>query len=623
MNPAKVRTFLRMHGLLLLLVAFGIGLVASLSLYDYDKPDPVTGKPLKSFDYLEDPNGLMSLEDAMVDNRYATSTSPNLNIGNSLSYWWVRIDTGSLNPSENSYYLSIFNPSVEHVDAYIPVMDHSAVQYKEQRAGWGYEFNEDDVGYLFPVFELDDGISLSHPIYIRLNSSFTQNYSIHIIPKDQYEQYKLYRMVFLGILFGILLFGMLTNLTHYLKLKDRTYLAIAIYMMSMICYNAVLIGFLRTFNRELGNRSIHWILPSGLVMFFAVLWFSWHFLKIRETQRDMIKWYGLLIAMISVNLIVFLFRFKLLPNILSMFMAFSVITFLIILTIRAYRNHVQYAKHLLAGWITLLFGYIIFSLRYWGAIPNNDVTLFIILATTVLETYYLVIALDDRIIQLNDEQMMATLTAQSAEEKAQVHETAFLQAQIKPHFLFNTLNVIATLCMIDPEEARERTLDLSEFLRHHFDFKNLSRFVPLEEEIRSIQAYVRMEQARFKDKLIVEYDFTGLENLLLPPLILQPIVENAILHGVRSKEGIGRVTVRGYRQQGKAIYQVEDNGIGISEDAVERILRGEVQSSSGVGLWNIQKRLTMLYNAKLNIESESGKGTRVTMEIPHREGGEC
>ena len=98
-----------------------------------------------------------------------------------------------------------------------------------------------------------------------------------------------------------------------------------------------------------------------------------------------------------------------------------------------------------------------------------------------------------------------------------------MQAQIKPHFLYNALNAIAYICRIDAERARELVLDLSSYLRHSFDFRNLAKYITFDEELEFIQAYVKIEQARFEDKLKVEYELENTGELKLPPLILQPL----------------------------------------------------------------------------------------------------
>lgn len=200
-------------------------------------------------------------------------------------------------------------------------------------------------------------------------------------------------------------------------------------------------------------------------------------------------------------------------------------------------------------------------------------------------------------------------------EQVAATETAFLHAQIKPHFLYNTLNVIAALCRMDAGRARELILDLSSYLHHSFEFKNLDRFITFDEELEFIQAYVRIEQARFKDKLKVTYELEDTEGLKLPPLILQPLVENAIRHGIRKSDGGGMVVLRVKNQADCYEIEVEDNGAGMTVELLKKIKSDNRDGENGVGLANIQRRLRMLYGTQLNIQSQVGEGTKITLTL--------
>lgn len=195
-------------------------------------------------------------------------------------------------------------------------------------------------------------------------------------------------------------------------------------------------------------------------------------------------------------------------------------------------------------------------------------------------------------------------------------ESAFLRAQIKPHFLFNALNVIAVLCRVDPEKARELILDLSSYMRHSFDLRNLEKYIPFEEELDFIKAYVRIEEARFKDRLNMVYEIDDTQGLRLPPLLLQPLVENAIRHGIRKSKTGRIVTLRVKNLREHYLIEVEDDGDGMTPKQTEMVLRK--QNTGGVGLYNIQKRLEMLYGTQLSIESNPSAGTKVTMLLPKR-----
>jgi len=217
------------------------------------------------------------------------------------------------------------------------------------------------------------------------------------------------------------------------------------------------------------------------------------------------------------------------------------------------------------------------------------------------------------------EELMArvrSLTRLKASMKtAKDAEMAFLRSQIKPHFLFNALNAIAELCVEEPERAEQLTLHLSQYLRSSFDFKQLDSLTRLDSELKLIEAYVHIEQARFGDRLQVIYNVNANRMLLIPPLILQPLVENSIRHGLMSNLAGGRVMITITEENGTVSFHVEDNGCGMSEQKLEEILRADGERS-GVGLWNIDRRIKLIYGHQIHISSREGVGTKVSFDIP-------
>ncbi len=199
-------------------------------------------------------------------------------------------------------------------------------------------------------------------------------------------------------------------------------------------------------------------------------------------------------------------------------------------------------------------------------------------------------------------------------------ELKALRAQISPHFLFNTLNTIAALVRIDAEEARELIVDFASFFRR--TLKHHGEFVTLSEELDYVQRYVRFEQIRFGKALSVSYDIApGTEMLLLPVLTIQPLVENAINHGVGPKIGGGHVHVATQTvEDGDVLITVEDDGVGITADAIKKLFRPKTGSGKGLGmaLVNIKERLQKLFGVEyeLKVESTPDKGTRVMFRVP-------
>lgn len=198
-------------------------------------------------------------------------------------------------------------------------------------------------------------------------------------------------------------------------------------------------------------------------------------------------------------------------------------------------------------------------------------------------------------------------------ERERNAELKFLKAQIRPHFLYNCLNTIISISRSDMNGARKLLIEFSNYLRGCFDFKNLEDKVPIESELKLIHSFVILEQARFGEKLKVVYDIdeTG---LMVPPLILQPLVENAIVHGIRPKPGGGTVVLYVKHAGGLLRLGVRDNGGGITQEKAEAILLGKEQDA-GIGIYNINQRLNNIYGTYLHIENAQGGGTDIYMEL--------
>lgn len=195
-------------------------------------------------------------------------------------------------------------------------------------------------------------------------------------------------------------------------------------------------------------------------------------------------------------------------------------------------------------------------------------------------------------------------------------ETAFLQAQIRPHFLFNALNTIGSFCYTDPAKAGELLSELGVFLRSSFDFSSTSSFITIEKELRLVRAYVAVEQARFGKQLEVEYniDPSVLKYSILP-LMIQPIVENSIRHGLMKRSQGGKVTLNLTQYEERIKVQVLDNGVGIPASVLKDLADSKLEGS-GVGLRNIRRRLSGFYGAALSISSAEGCGTTISFDIP-------
>lgn len=204
-------------------------------------------------------------------------------------------------------------------------------------------------------------------------------------------------------------------------------------------------------------------------------------------------------------------------------------------------------------------------------------------------------------------------------ENKNAAELRFLQAQIKPHFLYNALNAIISISRENHERSTNLLVTFSNYLRGSFDFKSTDNQTLLRKEIEHVNAYLEIEKARFEER--IEFTVTLPEHLdyYIPVLVLQPIIENAIVHGLLPKPEGGKVELSILEKDGYLEFSVKDNGIGMDSKKLLEDKSGEVKN--GIALVNIDSRLRRLYGSGLTIVSVKMIGTEVLWRIPIRERG--
>ena len=200
-----------------------------------------------------------------------------------------------------------------------------------------------------------------------------------------------------------------------------------------------------------------------------------------------------------------------------------------------------------------------------------------------------------------------------------------LQAQINPHFLFNSLNTIASFCRTAPGQARELLLDLARYMRRNLDSSR--GLVRLSEEMEQVRCYLAIEEARFGERVKSELRLSpDAGQWLVPPLLVQSLVENSVRHGLQGKEAGGTVRVIACRENGHLLVEVSDDGLGMEATVIRRILSPTALDSlcEGVGARNSNQRLVQLYGQDyaLSIDSAPGQGCRITFRVPPAESAE-
>ncbi|MFV0457678.1 MAG: sensor histidine kinase [Actinomycetales bacterium] len=195
-------------------------------------------------------------------------------------------------------------------------------------------------------------------------------------------------------------------------------------------------------------------------------------------------------------------------------------------------------------------------------------------------------------------------------------ELTALRAQISPHFIYNSLTAIASFVRTDPDQARELLLEFADFTR--YALRRGGEFTTLADELENVERYLVLEKARFGDRLQVRWRVAPeVLGVAVPFLVVQPLVENAVQHGLEGRTGPGRVVVTADNDGNHAVIAVEDDGIGSDPDEVRRILFGESARDS-LGMGNVDARLRQVFgdDAGLVVETAEGAGTKVSFRVP-------
>ncbi|ANW21755.1 histidine kinase [Streptomyces clavuligerus] len=201
-------------------------------------------------------------------------------------------------------------------------------------------------------------------------------------------------------------------------------------------------------------------------------------------------------------------------------------------------------------------------------------------------------------------------------------EIRVLRAQISPHFIFNSLAAIASFVRTDPERARELLLEFADFTR--YSFRRHGEFTTLADELRSIEQYLALAGARFGDRLKVTLQIAPeVLPVTLPFLCLQPLVENAVKHGLEDSTREYRIVIAAQDAGAEAMVTIEDDGVGMDPGVLRRIFAGELPGSGGIGLSNVDERLRQVYGDEhgLVIETGIGAGMKITIRIPKYRAG--
>ena len=255
------------------------------------------------------------------------------------------------------------------------------------------------------------------------------------------------------------------------------------------------------------------------------------------------------------------------------------------------------------GYITVLIGTYV-DVLYVNGFINARVSWFM----PLMFVFFVVTAIYINVLLMVDSYHKSSKAAELSKELSEINMSLML-SQIQPHFLYNALNTIKYLTKKNPKTAETAIVDFSQFLRANMDSLSKKEPVPFEVELNHIKNYVNIEMLRFEDRLNIVYDIRC-KSFKLPALTIQPLVENAIKHGVNQKASGGTVTISSFEDKKNFYVSVADDGVGYDLESLPE------NGRSHIGLANITSRLKSMINADISIKSRLGYGTTVLITIP-------
>lgn len=350
-------------------------------------------------------------------------------------------------------------------------------------------------------------------------------------------------------------------------------------------------------------------LSVGALMFGIIPFLKWIKHCVHQSVHPLLDWYGILTAGLCIVLVLMeMIGGDLREYLTYIHIDLGIGAVLIVCTI--FYECIKYPDHEKKGsrnnlFIICVIGFIADMVSFF--IKGNSAGL--VFTLTAFLVYIICVGIVTMYHYSEQEQLLALQERQLAEQERCLTEQriAALKSQIQPHFIYNTLGSIQQLCIEQPEKAAELTCNFSKYLRCNFSELDNDELVPFSRELEHIKYYISIEQVRFPD-VTFSFDIQA-EDFFLPALSVQPLVENAIKHGIMGLESGGIVRLITYETDNHTVIRVEDNGVGFQTESLND---GKVH----VGLRNIRERLAVMCGGTLMVESSVGKGTVAEISIP-------
>ncbi len=592
-------------GLLTLLVIF-------LSLYALNTAPQADHTSLNQieFSYYEDTTGQLTVYDAdtvWAQDGFTGNESPAFAFGRSYSAFWVGIKAEKTELLKD--YIALFCPNIQNVQLYIPAENGYDVHY----SGWANSLIRDDESLTYPVFRLDSDTIGEKPIFMRIQSDYSHNYTLEFYTQKELNQVRITEFCLNSFLFGMLIAVVLTNLIIYFKLRNKISLAFSISILLLSIHQSINYGMYNVIIPAHSNVIMSLSIELGLLFIISIIIFFIIFSDVKTYNRGYYKCLLFFIAACLVDYPV-CFMDKVTANFYGHSLTIIVPLFILYVSFKMHRAGYKDQRLFMLGWGLTILLYMGSMLVCEGMIQMGfsvfrlPTELIVMLAVSMVFT----VAITEHVRRMELESQQIRQQYQAASERIKWTETALLQTKIKPHFLYNTLTAIEQLCEIDSKKAQGAIADFAAFLRSNIDFSAETRLIRIERELSNVKHYLSLEQMRFEERLKVEYDIQ-VGGFLVPPLVVQSMVENAVRHGVTKRPEGGTITISIVDTPTDYIITVTDDGVGFDPDSDTWV------GGYHIGIDNARERLHRQCGGIFCIDSKIGVGTVVTMFIPKGE----
>lgn len=595
-----MREFLKIGGICLL-----ISILILCGLYWFNKTFQTEEPNHIDFFYLEDKTGQLKIKDIdqqFLHGNFLKSNSADFHFGRSNSAFWIRISAKRSVDLKN--YLAIYCPNIQYVQLYEPVAGYYNLQY----SGWGNSSIQNDEGLTYPVFRIDQGISNDRAIYLRIQSDYSHLYTIGFYNQKELNHARVIDYCLNSFLFGILLAIALINIICYFILHNKVCIVFSLCVLLVSAQQGCTTGI---YNVILGKNSkviMNLSIEIGLMYLISIILFFLVFSRIHHPVYTL-----LLKILIGACLLGYPLCFidKIIANLYAHVLVVVPAIIVSLISLRFYFTGQMKHNLFLIGWNITTIMYIFVALGAEGIlhVENNYITIHMSLVVIVVVSVIFMIAIVKNIKNMQMEHLKTQQRLTVASERVKSTEIALMQTQIKPHFLYNTLTAIEQLCEIDSKKAQVAITEFAAYLRSNIDFSVETKLIRFEVELENVKHYLALEKMRFDERLTVIYDIKA-NGFMLPPLVVQPMVENAVRHGITKKTGGGRISIVVAEAGTYYMITIADNGVGFE---IERAMRKE---GNHVGISNVRDRLARQCHGSLKIDSQIGRGTTVRIIIP-------